>query len=693
MATIEYWIQLENRPWDTCPNNIDRISGKPIAVQPGDDPTHSISGKEWEENVSLKPVSGPDLKRTMFAPLRDGDGKVTDALILRRYKPPQQPDQSDAWTLADDRKVNPWDLNEPDPTDSGTMGTIPGPVIECNVGDTVEVHFRNRDMRNLIEARTIHIDFPFGGGFDFTLPAVPLPIEKRCHSLHPHGFVFQNTSDGAYPLTPPDVNQPVIGPPGPDESIAWSSVPVRAPGGTIVGFSGAFKQGDRVPPGGTFVYRWDTVGWPSTSGVWLYHDHSICDMDNIELGAIGIIVIHNTEDTAQEVDIRDPNDPTKLDPAFLPDGSPNGHPRNLICFPLPDLPIRPHDLEGLARLASNVPTGHHHALPTALPRHGGGGVHHGHEEEEPKEPEGGRKPVMERVLKRGDLLFELDEKFQAIRGICFLRYDPPPSKALYLQLYHTLQRGIGMMINGRTYMGNTPTLVAGRETRMRFGVVGMGSAINGVHTFHIHGHRWIVPGPQGNTPNAIQSSTQVQAVSQFEDTRIFGPANSFAFTIDGKSGSFMRAGGRFPDESLGEWHMHCHVVDHMMMGMMGSLLIVNGGDPAFPLPVGVPCEHEMEGMPPEPPEIPTAVTLKIEDFAFETGLKVKSGGTVTFKNNEASDDHSVVWDTPGSPANVPGMAAGTSSAPVTMPTVTSEKDFNFHCGIHPSMLGSIKVVP
>lgn len=24
----EIWIQLENRPWDTMPNNIDRVTGK-----------------------------------------------------------------------------------------------------------------------------------------------------------------------------------------------------------------------------------------------------------------------------------------------------------------------------------------------------------------------------------------------------------------------------------------------------------------------------------------------------------------------------------------------------------------------------------------------------------------------------------------------------------------------------------------
>jgi hypothetical protein len=84
-------------------------------------------------------------------------------------------------------------------------------------------------------------------------------------------------------------------------------------------------------------------------------------------------------------------------------------------------------------------------------------------------------------------------------------------------------------------------MVAGLDTRMRFGVVGMGSD---VHTFHIHGHRWTIPGPQGNTPGAIQDEPTVQAVSQFEDTRIFGAANSFVFTIDGKSGSFMRAAAR-----------------------------------------------------------------------------------------------------------------------------------------------------
>src|SRR5205823_463965 len=254
MATIQYWIQLENRPWDACPNKIDRISGQDMKAITKKDPV----------SVALSPTN----TRTMFAPLRDGDGNVTDALILRRYKPPQKQNQSDAWTVPDDRKINPWDLNEPDPTDNGTMGTIPGPVIECNVGDSVVVHFRNMDSRSRIKVTTEEVcfDLPFGGRFCFPIPKIttePIEIERRCHSLHPHGFVFKATSDGAYPLSRPaagtdgDAAQPVgVNERGEDETSAWASVP---------GFSGTFKQGDRVPPGGTFTYRWNTFGWPTTA--------------------------------------------------------------------------------------------------------------------------------------------------------------------------------------------------------------------------------------------------------------------------------------------------------------------------------------------------------------------------------------------------------------------------------------------
>src|SRR2546428_5906616 len=154
MEAIEYWIQLETRPWAVCPNSIDRMTGQEIKDIPGGAPPEIVT--------LTSPVTNATRSVTMFKPLRE-DGRIHGALILRRY--------TANWAAPDDRKVNPWDLNEPDPTDTGTMGTIPGPVIECNVGDQVIVHFRNLDMR---------------------LNKAP---KARAHSMHVHGFVFEAKHD------------------------------------------------------------------------------------------------------------------------------------------------------------------------------------------------------------------------------------------------------------------------------------------------------------------------------------------------------------------------------------------------------------------------------------------------------------------------------------------------------------------
>lgn len=673
MATIKIWIQLENRPWDTMPNNIDRMTGKNA---------QDITTKA-PIDVSLKIQNSLGSKiRKMYAPIRDGSGNIMDALIYRRYKAPLKNDESDAWTIPDDRKVNPWDINEPDPTDTGTMGTIPGPVIECSVGDSVEVHFRNMDMRTRTVAATEQVcfDFPPFGNVCFPLPKITtelIEIEKRCHSLHPHGFVFKPTSDGAYPLSPVDTGQSI--PPG--EAAAWSTVP---------NFTGTLKQGDRVPPGGTFIYHWETFGWPSTTGVWLYHDHSICDMDNVGLGAIGIIAIHNPNDTQQEVDIRDLSDTqnNSLDPQFLPHGSPNGSLIDTVCFNFPGLPDR-------------FPTQKTKVLPGALEKLGASAMGqmnmnlpHKTMAKKSSKPKGTmqhpNEPIPEHTLQFGNIMFELDEKLTFIRKFCTSHYVTPPDKGLYLQLYHSLNGA--MSINGRTYLGNTPTIISGVNTRMRFGVVGMGNN-DSVHTFHIHGHRWIIPGPHGNTPTTIQSSVADTPVSQFEDTRFFGPANSFVFTINGTSGSFMRAGGPSPDDSKGEWHMHCHVLNHMMMGMMGSLLIIEGGELVTSLPEGVPCDMPMDG------GTGTGggtggriVDLNIQNFIFPGDPHIKVGDTVIWHNMDG-DVHTVTADGgsfDSSPAYPPTGAIAATTGTYSH-TFTTAGSFPYHCKVHSGMHGTITV--
>jgi plastocyanin/FtsP/CotA-like multicopper oxidase with cupredoxin domain len=617
MPDIHFWIQIENHAWDVSPRGIDRMTNNHFPPTP---------------KTLTSPVTGVTRTRNMFNPLPE------DALILRRY--------TENWAAPDDRKVNPWDLNEIDPSDNGTMGTIPGPIIECNVGDRVFVHFRNQDTR------------------------ANKDVKARTHSLHPHGFVFASTSDGAYPLSPPDQTQPVAA-----EAPLWANLGLTQ-----------FKKGDRVPPGGTFTYTWNTFGWPTTAGVWLYHDHSICDMENVNLGAIGIIVIHN------------PNDPDDVNPQDLP---PNGRLVTFRCLPIDKgIPVLPHlaELLGISATHQHVPgvpeLQHTPAITPAaippLPLPAGPVL--------PTPPAFLGPPVPapdpnlpdpDRTFSRGDFLIEVAEDLTSLRRFCFPIYVQPPRRALYLQLYHELT-GQGMCINGRKYLGNTPTLIGGTSSTMRFGLVGMGNS-SSFHTLHLHGHRWVIPGP-GGSGVGIQSNVQDNAVSQFEDTRTFGPANSFMFTVN--QGSFM--GSIFtPDPSQapgkGEWHMHCHVLNHMMEGMMGSLLIIDGGEFAGPLPVGEPC----------PPDTGgnggggtggggVTVHLTTGDQFSPQNVMINAGQTVSWQW-DAAVQHSVTSDVSGA------FDSGIQTGPTFTKTFAGPGVFPYHCQLHGAsggigMAGTITVM-
>lgn len=234
-----------------------------------------------------------------------------------------------------------------------------------------------------------------------------------------------------------------------------------------------------------------------------------------------------------------------------------------------------------------------------------------------------------------------------------------------------------MLINGRKFLGNAPTLLAGLQTKMRFGLVGMNEQM--FHTFHLHGHRWTIPGPDGNDPLAIQGSPQITAVSQFEDTRTFGPANSFAFTIN--QGSFMGSLRAPLAGGLGEWHMHCHVLGHMHDGMMGSLLVVQGGQPAGTLPRGAPCHEEEDGDGVPPPGVTVQITNNV--FNPQT-VTVSPGQTVTWQWQPGAIAHSATsvqagkWD------------SGVRSAPAptfshTFTAADAMQTFRYYCAVHGSV--------
>ena len=108
--------------------------------------------------------------------------------------------------------------------------------------------------------------------------------------------------------------------------------------------------------------------------------------------------------------------------------------------------------------------------------------------------------------------------------------ERPPDREFVVFLSHHL--GF-MTINGRAFVGNTPVLRARVGEVVQWDVLTVGQDF---HTFHVHGHRWRVPGG-------------------FEDTRTLGPAESFRI--------------RWREDIAGTWFYHCHVEGHMAEGMIG----------------------------------------------------------------------------------------------------------------------------
>ena len=110
------------------------------------------------------------------------------------------------------------------------------------------------------------------------------------------------------------------------------------------------------------------------------------------------------------------------------------------------------------------------------------------------------------------------------------RKERPPDREFLVFLSHHL--GF-MTINGRAFVGNTPTFKAKVGDLVQWDVLTLGDDF---HTFHVHGHRW----KRAGTP---------------EDTRTVGPAESFRV--------------RWVEDAPGTWPYHCHVEGHMMEGMIG----------------------------------------------------------------------------------------------------------------------------
>jgi hypothetical protein len=129
VATKEYWVQIEDRIWDTQP---------------------------WRTSPPGAGVASTTSSKRV-------------ALVIRRY--------TEGWNHPADEPVNPWDLLEPDPARTG--GTLPGAVLQAKVGDDLVVHFRNMDMRaaaslsertHSLHPHGVHRAACYDGAYPLSLP-------------------------------------------------------------------------------------------------------------------------------------------------------------------------------------------------------------------------------------------------------------------------------------------------------------------------------------------------------------------------------------------------------------------------------------------------------------------------------------------------------------------------------------------
>lgn len=94
-------------------------------------------------------------------------------------------------------------------------------------------------------------------------------------------------------------------------------------------------------------------------------------------------------------------------------------------------------------------------------------------------------------------------------------------------------------INGKAFIGNTPTFRARAGELVQWDVLTLGDDF---HVFHIHGHRWLRHGVP-------------------VDSELLGPSSTLQV--------------RFREDAPGTWYYHCHVESHMRNGMVGLYTVAS----------------------------------------------------------------------------------------------------------------------
>ena len=267
-----------------------------------------------------------------------------------------------------------------------------------------------------------------------------------------------------------------------------------------------------------------------------------------------------------------------------------------------------------------------------------------------------------------------------------------------------------------------PTLYATDGAKVRYHVLGIG---DDVHSFHLHGHRWIES--QGGSADIID----VKEISPLQRHTFLVEVSDNDNPIDGTEG----------------WMYHCHVFDHMEKGMSGMMMVLDGvGDDVDTLPdvgavftlsdepglwmktlnagIADDLDEYLEGLgllPEGTARAGTGFPLDYLGVAFGSGFAdslgrslavINPGETVIFNMKDSQTKHtitSLIWPTAATPLGGNGLL--TNDVPVAFfdtqlsirgSTFLTNSDgsaatletpglYVFVCQIHPYMLSAVIV--
>jgi FtsP/CotA-like multicopper oxidase with cupredoxin domain len=542
--------------------------------------------------------------------------RALDAVIYREYL-------DSGYIIPKTDKLIAADVNEP-----LYESRVPGTVIYAHQHQRLKIHVWNDDV-------------------------VP-------HSLHAHGLQYGIDSDGTWPF------------------------------GTKAGNAG--PRSDAICPDETWVYTFD-IGY-DTRGVFAFHDYTHFSNVSIEQGLFGGIVVLDYCDKPPRAFRFRPgmlagiyNDLAKSEGrAFFAKGAE----RNL------DEECAPFMLERAIHVKrfkeeTKVLLGHHlHFLEEFTSREFSLGAKHiptdhvpvffhrmarKEEQPPPPPPKPPRPPILDvdLVLNQQRQLFEAAANI--VRQPVDLVVDPgivrPPFPFPFpfpFPLPPPPPPIPSLCINGRSFVGNTPTIVARAGQRIRWYVFNLDVSNNG-HNFHAHGMRWTFAG-------------------ETIDTRSFGPGEAFiveatvppVLLLTAVEARCQLPQHRPKDAEFftirGDFLFHCHEHEHLLGGMAGlvrsiqSLWLTPAMADDIRRRTGLPIDDNLNACPdvaPNPCGPETIGRWELIDGAPETllmhSILLPNTQRVLFWG-QTRTDQSRVWDysTPAGtymlPANQPADSPG-----------------------------------